>query len=106
MLQKKSGAEFIELHTGKYGEVSDKKRKDYDQHECDKEIMKLIDAAEYANSLGLKVNAGHGLTYENVPEIAKHPTLFEELNIGHNIVSRAMFVGLEQAVKEMKELLP
>ena len=60
-------------------------------------------SAKYAQSLGLKVNAGHGLNYENVHRMHEIPNLVE-LNIGHSIISRAIFVGLEQAVKEMKAL--
>ena len=60
--------------------------------------------ATYAHSIGLQVNAGHGLTLENTTAIAELPEIVE-LNIGHSIIARAIFVGLEQATREMKELL-
>jgi len=86
------GAQFVELHTGTYanGRAG--------------EIEKLIAAAELAHSLGLRVNAGHGLNYVNTPGIRVVPHL-ETLNTGHAIVSRALFVGLRQAVREMLELM-
>ena len=61
-------------------------------------------SAQLAQSLGLKVNAGHGLNYKNVHRMKEIPNLVE-LNIGHSIISRAVYVGLEKAVKEMKELV-
>lgn len=94
---KKTGAQFIELHTGAYSEAFKKENEE-------KEFLKLKEAAAYAQSLGLKVNAGHGLNYENVKRMFEIPNLIE-LNIGHTIVSRAVFVGLESAVREMKELI-
>jgi len=102
---KESGAEYIELHTGTYAEYSDSKRDSYDKEKTQLELDKLLNAARFAKTLGLKVNAGHGLTYENTKAIANHPELFEELNIGHNIIARAMFVGLSQAITEMKKIL-
>ncbi len=86
------GAQFVELHTGTYanGRAG--------------EIEKLIAAAELAHSLGLRVTAGHGLNYVNTPGIRVVPHL-ETLNTGHAIVSRALFVGLRQAVREMLELM-
>lgn len=99
------GADYIEIHTGKYAEFSDQNRPAYSPKKAKNELAKIIHAARYARSLGLKVNAGHGLTYDNVQPIANHPELFEELNIGHNIIARAIFVGLEQAIKEMKNLV-
>lgn len=88
------GAQFIELHTGSYAEQFNRKR------ERQVEIERLIAAAKQAHDLGLKVNAGHGLNCENVALLHIVPHLVE-LNIGHSIVSRAVFVGLEAAVKEM-----
>jgi pyridoxine 5-phosphate synthase len=82
------GAQFIELHTGAYAAGKDG------------ELERLIAAAELAHSLGLRVNAGHGLNYQNTPGIRAVPHL-ETLNTGHSIVSRAVFVGLRQAVREM-----
>lgn len=93
----KTGAQFIELHTGAFAEA-------FGGADEEKEFIKLKDAAIYAQSLGLKVNAGHGLNYQNVHRMREIPNLIE-LNIGHSIISRAIFVGLENAVKEMKELI-
>lgn len=93
----KTGAQFIELHTGAYSEAFGTEKEEI-------EFLKLKKAAIYAQSLGLKVNAGHGLNYKNVHRMHEIPNLVE-LNIGHSIISRAIFVGLEQAVKEMKELI-
>src|SRR5271154_5137434 len=88
------GSQFIELHTGAFAESfgDERKRK--------VELQRLISGAEQAHALGLKVNAGHGLNYENLPALFRVPHLVE-LNIGHSIVSRAVLVGLETAVKEM-----
>ena len=94
---KQSGAEFIELHTGEY--ANSKTERQAQGH-----IEKLIQATEYAASLGLRVNAGHGLTYNNVRPVANIQGI-EELNIGHSIISRAVLVGLEKAVKEMLGLI-
>ena len=90
----KIGAQFIELHTGAYAEHFHKKR------ERQVELERLIAAAKQAHGLGLKVNAGHGLNCDNVPLLHVVPHMVE-LNIGHTIVSRAVFFGLEAAVKEM-----
>jgi pyridoxine 5-phosphate synthase len=90
----KIGAQFIELHTGSYAEHFHHKR------ERQAELERLIAAAKQAHDLGLKVNAGHGLNCENVPLLHIVPHMIE-LNIGHSIVSRAVFIGLEAAVKEM-----
>ena len=88
------GAQFIELHTGAYAGQFHRKR------ERQVELERLISAAKQAYQLGVKVNAGHGLNCENVPLLHIVPHLVE-LNIGHSIVSRALFIGLEAAVKEM-----
>lgn len=90
----KTEAKFIELHTGKYAEAVDEATR---QHEVDI----LTRGAQQALSKGLRVNAGHGLTYSNVYPVACIPGM-EELNIGHTIVSRAALVGMERAVREMK----
>jgi len=90
----KSGAPVIELHTGTYA-----------RHEGEKqlqELQKIKQAVEHAHSLGLVVNAGHGLHYENVTPIAEIENMYE-LNIGHSIVAHALFVGLEKAVHEMRD---
>lgn len=92
----KTGAPFIELHTGRYSEV-------FGTSEEEKAFQDLKGAAIFAQNFGLKVNAGHGLNYQNVGRMHEIPNLVE-LNIGHSIISRAVFVGLEQAVKEMKAL--
>ena len=93
----KIGAQFIELHTGKYSE-------DFGTENEEKSFLELKEAAAFAQTLGLKVNAGHGLNYENVKRMHEIPNLVE-LNIGHSIIARAVFVGLSQAVKEMKDLV-
>lgn len=92
-----AGADYIELHTGSFANA-------FGTDKCDIEFNKLKDAAKYAQSIGLKVNAGHGLNYENV-SLMKEIEGLCELNIGHSIVSRAIFVGLEMAVKEMIDLI-
>jgi len=94
----KTGAEFIELHTGSFAEAF------HDKTAREKELQRLIAAAKQAHGLGLKVNAGHGLNYENLEELYRVPHLVE-LNIGHSIISRSVTVGLERAVKEMLELM-
>ena len=88
------GAGFVELHTGSFAEHYHSKR------ERQVEIERLISAAERAHRLGLKVNAGHGLNCENLALLHLVPHLVE-LNIGHSIVSRAVFVGLPIAIREM-----
>ena len=70
----------------------------------DREFRRISDAAEFARSLGLIVNAGHGLHYENVQDVAALPEIVE-LNIGHSIVARSVFSGLAEAVREMKRLM-
>jgi len=92
------GAQFIELHTGAYAEHFDDKRA------RNEELERLISAAKQAHGLGLKVNAGHGLNYRNLPVLHTVPHLVE-LNIGHSIISRAVSVGLPQAVREMLQLM-
>lgn len=93
----KAGAPFIELHTGAFAEEFNKKGQK-------PEFLRLKSAAIFAQSLGLKVNAGHGLNYQNVHKMHEIPGLIE-LNIGHSIISRAIFIGLESAVREMKGLI-
>ncbi len=92
-----TGAPVIEIHTGHFADAKDK---DSARHE----LVKIIDATEFAIKLGLQVNAGHGLHYHNVRQIASIPGLVE-LNIGHAIVARAIFIGLADAVREMKRLI-
>lgn len=93
----KTGAQFIELHTGAYSGA-------YGTDSEEIEFQKLKNAAKLAQNLGLKVNAGHGLTYENVNRMHEIEGLVE-LNIGHNIIAKSVFDGLFGAVKEMKELI-
>jgi pyridoxine 5-phosphate synthase len=94
---KAAGAPVIELHTGTYAEAE---READVQHE----LERVREAAAYATQLGLHVNAGHGLHYRNVQPIAAIPQIVE-LNIGHAIVSQALFTGFAQAVREMKALM-
>ena len=91
-----SGAKFIELHTGRYAEAKGDAQT--------KELHQLKLGCERAIELGLRVNAGHGLTYWNVYPVAQLPGM-EELNIGHTIISRAVLVGIERAVQEMKQAI-
>ena len=90
-------AEFIELHTGAYAEAKT-------EATISKELNRLRQAAKFSASKGLGVNAGHGLNYENVQSICRIPEI-RELNIGHSSVSRAVFVGMDTAVRQMLELL-
>ena len=94
----RTGAQFIELHTGTFAESFEEPSK------RELEVKRLIIGAERARTLGLKVNAGHGLNYENLLTLHRVPHLVE-LNIGHSIVSRAVFVGLSAAVKELLGLM-
>ena len=90
------GAPVVELHTGSYA--------DAEEANVDSEYQRIVTAAEYGDSIGLQVNAGHGLHYQNVQRIVRIPQLVE-LNIGHSIVAQAIFVGLEKAVREMLLLM-
>lgn len=92
-----AGAPYIEIHTGAYAEAEEGPARDT-------ELARIAEAATYAAGKGLKVNAGHGLTYHNVQPIAVLPEM-HELNIGHAIIGRAVFSGLAEAVKEMKLLM-
>ena len=101
----RTGAEYIELHTGDYcRERDDFESVDAFEATTSAELQKLAVSAKHAHELGLRVAAGHGLTYENVIPVAAIP-YFEEFNIGHSIVARAVFVGFERAVSEMRDLL-
>lgn len=93
----KCGAQFVELHTGQYSIA-------YGTPDEQEEFDKIREASRLAHALGLKVNAGHGLNYKNVHRMRQILDL-NELNIGHSIISRAVFTGLAQAVREMKELV-
>ena len=90
------GAPVIELHTGTYANASGKDK--------EREHARIMQAAEFADYLGIQVNAGHGLDYHNTQAIAAIAQM-RELNIGHSMVSRAIFVGLRQATVEMLELM-
>lgn len=91
------GAQYVELHTGNYANA----REDVSKG---KTIEKLQSGMKTAQKLGLRVNAGHGLTYQNVGLLVESLDV-EELHIGHSIVSRAVFVGIQEAVSEMKKLI-
>jgi len=91
------GAPVIEIHTGRYAEAETVAEREH-------EFERVRCAAEYGVSLGMVVNAGHGLNYHNVKPIAAIREI-EELNIGHAIIGHAVFVGLERAVKEMRTLM-
>ena len=91
------GAQFVELHTGNYANARD----DISRETT---LAKLRSGLETAKEMGLRVNAGHGLTYQNVGPLVESLEV-EELHIGHSIVSRSVFVGIRQAVAEMKELI-
>jgi len=93
---KEIGFDFIELHTGKYADLTG-----YQRYE---ELQKIIESTYEANDLGLVVNAGHGLNYQNVKKIASINNM-NELNIGHSIVARALAVGLQKSVHEMKSII-
>jgi pyridoxine 5-phosphate synthase len=93
---KKAGAEYIEMHTGSFSGATGEKQ--------NHELQRLIDASRFGHSLGLNINAGHGIDYENIALILQIPWL-KELNIGHSIVARAITVGIGQAVKEMVDLM-
>jgi len=90
------GAEAVELHTGQYALAKGPARQD--------ELVKLAEASQHICQLGMKLHAGHGLTYQNVVPVA-HIEHMLELNIGHSIISRAVMVGMERAVREMKALI-
>ena len=90
------GAPVVELHTGSYA--------DADTANVETQYQRIVRAAEYGDSIGLQINAGHGLHYGNVKPIVRIPQLVE-LNIGHSIVAQALFTGLEKAVADMLVLM-
>lgn len=92
-----AGATVIELHTGCYAEANNIGKKN-------SELKRVQQAAEYAYQAGLQVNAGHGLHFHNVADICRIPQIVE-LNIGHSIISQAVFTGLEQTVKDLKKVM-
>ena len=91
------GAPTIELHTGAYADAESEEAQQA-------ELQRIVQGAEYAASKGLVVNAGHGLNLQNVAPIAAIPQI-HELNIGHSIIAESVFVGLEQAVQDMKKAI-
>lgn len=91
-----TGAEAVELHTGQYAEAKGRQQQD--------ELGELVSAGRLVRQAGLILNAGHGLTYRNVQPVAAIEGM-NELNIGHSIVARAIMVGMERAVREMKDLV-
>lgn len=91
------GADFIEIHTGRYANAQS-------EQELDREFQAIVKAAQLGARLKLSVNAGHGLNYRNVQQLTAIAEI-EEYNIGHSIVARALLVGLDQAVREMKQLV-
>lgn len=95
-LGKQLGADAVELHTGQYAEAEGPRQQ--------AELARLVEASRQVCDLGMTLHAGHGLTYRNVKPIAALPGVVE-LNIGHSIVARALMVGFEQAVREMKKLI-
>ncbi|HIE54763.1 MAG TPA: pyridoxine 5'-phosphate synthase [Chromatiaceae bacterium] len=92
-----SGAPVVEIHTGHYADAEGEEQRV-------QELVRIHEAVALGESLGLQVNAGHGLDYHNVADIAAIPGV-RELNIGHSIVARALFSGLHEAVREMKRLM-
>ncbi|MBN1807887.1 MAG: pyridoxine 5'-phosphate synthase [Planctomycetes bacterium] len=92
----KAGADAVELHTGSYANAG--------REALDDELKRIYDAVAHAGEGGVRVHAGHGLTYWNIAPLAEIPEILE-FNIGHSIVSRAVLVGMERAVREMKALL-
>jgi pyridoxine 5-phosphate synthase len=94
----RAGSQFIELHTGAFAEAFE------NETQREAETQRLVAAAKQGHDLGLKVNAGHGVNYQNLATLYQVPHLVE-LNIGHSIVSRAISVGMGQAVKEMLRLM-
>ena len=90
-------ADDIELHTGEYANAKD-------ETTIQTQLSRLQEAAQYGFDAGLQINAGHGLTYFNIKPVAALPHL-QELNIGHSIISRATYVGITQAVREMLDLI-
>lgn len=96
-MSKECGAKYVEFHTGTYADAKS-------ENEVNRELDRLLNAAVYADGIGLIVNAGHGLNVDNVRPILKMKNLYE-LNIGHSIISRAIFIGLENAIIEMKSIL-
>ena len=96
-ISKEIGAQCVELHTGEYANAKN-------SMEVEKQYASLVKAASFADEISLEVHAGHGLTYKNVKKISLIPEI-KGLYIGHSIMSRAMYVGLDRAVREMLQLI-
>ncbi len=96
-LSKESGADFVEIRTGRYCNAVDKTQ-------IDKEIQRIYSAANHAVEVGIKISAGHGLSYGNIMPVLKTRAL-EQVNIGHSIILRSVSVGLSKAVEEMLDML-
>lgn len=96
-VSKEIGADMIELHTGEYAE-------EHDRREQQRLLESIRSSSQYGKEIGLEVNAGHGLNYQNVSPVAEI-SFIDEMSIGHSIISRAAFVGLDRAVKEMLALV-
>ena len=101
----RTGSQFIELHTGQFAEAFlEQKHSPDSDYASLPELQRLISGAKHAHALGLRVNAGHGLNYENLPALFSVPHLVE-LNIGHSIVSHSVSVGMKTAIEEMLRLM-
>lgn len=94
---KEIGSEFIEIHTGHFADAQSK-------IEQERELRKILKSIEYAQKIGLKVNLGHGLDYQNIWSFAKVPGI-QEYSIGHSIISRAIYVGISKAVEQMVQII-
>jgi len=101
---KRIGASVCEIHTGPYAHAFHSKGRDSESPEVLQELKRIQKAGEAIRSLGMRFNAGHALNYFNVQPVAALPGV-RELHIGHAIVSRAVFVGMREAVREMKQLM-
>lgn len=99
-IAKEMKVDSVEIHTGKYAILFDR----FHPNKYQEELKLIQESAEYGCSLGLQMNAGHGIHYQNVRELAKIKEI-TEFSIGHSIISRAIFVGLEKAIKEMADLI-
>ena len=108
-LAKEAGAAVIEIHTGAYCETVHNAWREKSTAKIEMELQKIIEAAQYAVSLNLQVNAGHGIDYSNIIDLVKgfkkNNITITEYNIGHSIIAKSLFVGLKKAVSDMKKLI-
>ena len=108
-LAKEAGAAVIEIHTGAYCETVHNAWREKSTAKIEMELQKIIEAAQYAASLNLQVNAGHGIDYSNIIDLVKgfkkNNITITEYNIGHSIIAKSLFVGLKKAVSDMKKLI-